>query len=213
MSEQETSQDPPYMPPKRSSRDPRTSRAGRAAAAPQSPSKVSPKTGRVMEMRTGKVLQAEGGKAPAAADKAAEAQADKQNLQREKRSPPTKRGPGRPPNPKLGAPGTWGCVPTLACHRALSLLGAAPYVWSMCAATACKQSCVTQFRSVRAATSHHRWPTSCACMQARSQQLQHQRRPWSMLKPRCVPGPRSRFEPSCVCLIPLPTGLHVCLCQ
>lgn len=113
MSEQETSQDPPYMPPKRSSRDPRASRAGRAAAAPQSPSKVSPKTGRMMEMCTGKVLQADGGKAPAAAGKAAEAQADKQSLQQEKRSPPTKRGPGRPPNPKLGAPGTWGCVPQL----------------------------------------------------------------------------------------------------
>ena len=143
MSEQETSQDPSYVPPKRSNRDPRMFRAGRAAVAPQSPSKVSPKTGRMMEMHTGKVLQAEGSKAPAAADKVAEAQADKQTLQREKRSPPPKRGPGRPPNPKLGAPGTWCCVPHLFhvtehCHCLVLL-----HMSCSCVATACKQSCVT----------------------------------------------------------------------
>ena len=155
MSEQETSRDPSYTPPKRSSRDPRIFRAGRTAAAPQSPSKVSPKTGRMMEMHTGKVLQAKGSKAPAAADKVAEAQAEKQTLQREERSPPPKRGRGRPPNPKLGAPGTWCYVPHLLhvtehCH-CLTLL----HMSGPCAATACKQSCVTQFCSVRA-TSHYR---------------------------------------------------------
>ena len=83
-----------------SAEEPQSDAPKRSKPVPMSPTKLSPKTGRMMEVGTGRKVQATASKAPgtvADADQPAEGRrADKEPAAK----PPARQGPGRPPSKK-----------------------------------------------------------------------------------------------------------------
>lgn len=83
-----------------SAEEPQSDAPKRSKPVPMSPTKLSPKTGRMMEVGTGRKVQATASKAPATvadADQPAEGRrADKEPAAK----PPARQGPGRPPSKK-----------------------------------------------------------------------------------------------------------------